>query len=420
MMTTTEAMGLQPSLTKSDLPRTQPKVLIIGSEDVDARIELMRGLASDFDVAAAGTNPAQAQAFARHGFRYFNYPLGRGLGPCSDAVGFMALWRLLATHRPDIVHAFDTKPGVYGCLAAKLAGVPVVVSTVTGLGSLYASDGRSSVLVRGIYEQLQKLTSRCNNLTIFQNSRDREEFVDRRIVPRLRAALIAGSGVSTQRFDPEQISQSDRQQTRSALGIPDGATVVTMISRIIRSKGVEEYVAAARHVKQRVPGAHFLLVGPADKDSLDSFRQEELTEFSHIVNWPGPRRDIAGVLSASDLFVLPSYYREGIPRVLLEAAAMGLPLVTTDSPGCSDVVVDGVNGLLTPPRDPAALSGAIEKLLGQPDLRHCFGRVSRQRAVELFDIGVVVAKTRLHYLEMLARKKQGCGRLNARLEPASN
>ena len=150
---------------------------------------------------------------------------------------------------------------------------------------------------------------------------------------------------------------------RASLGIPPDAPLVTMVARVIRSKGVEDFVAAAQQVRLRQPATHFLLVGPADKDSVDSFRLDELAEFGRIVHWPGARRDIPCVLAASDLFVLPSYLREGIPRVLLEAASMGLPLVTTDSPGCNDVVADGVNGFLTPLRDPAALSQAIQRLL---------------------------------------------------------
>ena len=402
----------------SDNPHFRPKVMIIGSEDVHARIDLMHGLAREYDVAAAGTNPRLASIFADHGFRYFHYPLTRGLGPCSDVVAFAALCRLLSDFRPDIVHAFDTKPGVYGCLAARLVGVPVVVGTVTGLGSLYADDD-SSPIVRGVYERLQRLTSQYADLTIFQNRRDREEFVARRVVPANKAALIPGSGVATDLLDPAKFSDADREEVRASLGIPADALLVTMVARVIRSKGVEEFVAAAQMVRQSLPGVQFLLVGAADKDSVDSFDAHELAEIGRAVIWPGPRRDIPQVLAASDLFVLPSYLREGIPRVLLEAASMGLPLVTTDSPGCSDVVENGVNGILTPPRDRAALSQAILDLLGRPDVRQRFGQESRQRAVERFDLSVVVDETRRHYRELLERKTRRAGRNAARSMPVS-
>ncbi len=392
------------------MQRNRARVLIVGGEDVHARIDLMRGLAGDYAVAAAGSDPNLAPAFARAGFPYFAYPLTRGVGPLGDSSAFLALWRLMRAYRPDVVHAFDTKPGVYGCLAARLAGVSVVVGTVTGLGSLYGDDGRGSPAVRWVYEILQRLTSRFSDRTVFQNRRDLEEFVARRVVPAGKAALIAGSGVATDVLDPARIADAERRAVRASLVIPADAPLVTLVARVIRSKGVEEFVAAARQVRQQRPGTQFLLVGPADRDSVDSFRADELAEFGRVVTWPGPRRDVPQVLAASDVFVLPSYLREGIPRVLLEAAAMGLPLVTTDTPGCNDVVEDGVNGFLTPPRDPAALGRAVLTLLDRPELCRRFGAESRRRAVERFDLAVVVRETRRHYRELLARKTRGTRR----------
>jgi glycosyltransferase involved in cell wall biosynthesis len=381
-----------------------PRALILGGEDVHARIPLMRGLADSFSVAAAGTAPTLAMAFQRAGFRYFPYQLSRGLDPLADLSALASLWRLLRRFRPQVVHAFDTKPGVYGCLAARLARVPVIVGTVTGLGSLYEGDSPSARLSRGFYERLQRLTSRCTDRTVFQNRDDLQEFLARRVVPAEKAALILGSGVPTNVLDPARISESQRQAVRTSLGVPSGALLVTLISRVIRTKGIAEFVAAAQGVRQRFPKANFLLVGPADKGSLDSFSGPELAEFGRKVIWPGARQDIPAILAASDLFVLPSYLREGIPRVLLEAASMGLPLVTTNTPGCNEVVADGVNGFLVPVRDVAALTHAITRLLEQPDLRRRFGQVSRQRAVERFDLAVIVAQTRQLYLDLLARK----------------
>jgi glycosyltransferase involved in cell wall biosynthesis len=388
----------------SDGTLCRPKVLIVGSEDVDARIELMHGLTGRYTLAAAGTRLELASRFADSGFAYYPYPLGRGVGPVGDVRAVAALLRIVKEFRPQVVHAFDTKPGVYGCLAARLAGVPVVVGTVTGLGSLYGDVGLGSKLVRGVYEVLQRLASRFADRTVFQNRDDREEFVRRQVVPETKAALIAGSGVATDRFDPARVTETRRRALRTSLGIAEAAPLVTMVSRVIRSKGVEEFVGAAKLVRPQLPEARFLLVGPADRDSVDSFSAGELDELRRFVTWPGPRQDIADVLAASNLFVLPSYLREGIPRVLLEAAAMALPLITTNSPGCNDVVEDGVNGCLIPPRDTAALARALVRLLGAPERRQQFGQVSRQRAVEWFALGVVVEQTHRLYSDLLARK----------------
>jgi glycosyltransferase involved in cell wall biosynthesis len=251
---------------------------------------------------------------------------------------------------------------------------------------------------------LQRLASRYADQTVFQNRDDRDYFVTRRVVAAGKSTIIAGSGVRTDVLDPARFSGEQRRQARVSLGVPAGALLVTMISRVIRSKGVEEFVAAAEQVRQRLSAAHFLLVGPADSDSIHAFTAGEMARFGSIVNWAGPQSNVAAILAASDLFVLPSYLREGIPRVLLEAASMGLPIVTTRTPGCAEVVEDGVNGLLTPARDPAALAGAILHLLDRPDLRGQFGQRSRQRAVEQFDLSVVVDRTRALYKELLARR----------------
>jgi glycosyltransferase involved in cell wall biosynthesis len=380
-----------------------PKVLIVGGPDVDARLDLMRALADEFAPAAAGNAPGLAPAFAAAGFPYFYYPLA-GPTPVADLRALHALVRLLRRVRPRLVHAFDARPGVYGCLAASLAGVPAVVGTIPGLGSLYVGGGPARRALRAVYEGLQCRASRRSDLTLFQNRDDLEELVARRVVPRDRAAVIPGSGVRTDLLDPALVPEADRRRVRASLGIPADALLVTMVSRVIRTKGVAEFAAAARDLRRRVPGSHFLLVGAADTDSVDRLSPGELAGLAEAVHWPGPRRDVPQVLAASDLFVLPSYLREGIPRALLEAASMGLPLVTTDTPGCKEVVEDGVNGFLVPARDAGALGRAVLTLLGDADLRRRFGRCSRQRAVSLFDLSVVAGQTRAVYRELLAKK----------------
>jgi glycosyltransferase involved in cell wall biosynthesis len=330
--------------------------------------------------------------------------MGRGPNPLTDLRAFLALWRLIGRARPAVVHAFDTKPGVYGCLAARLAGVPAVVGTVPGLGSLYVGNGPVRRVLRGVYERLQWLASRAADVTVFQNREDADEFLARGVVSPDKDRLIPGSGVRTDLLDPAILSGRQRREARAALNVPPDAVLVTMVSRVIRSKGVTEFAAAAEEVRRRHPEAHFLLVGPADANSVDGFKPAELTQITGAVNWAGPRRDVPRVLAASDLFVLPSFYREGIPRALLEAASMALPLITTDSPGCNQVVEDGVNGFLVPVRDAAALGQAIVRLVAGPELRRRFGQVSRRRAVERFDLSVIAAQTRALYRELLARR----------------
>jgi len=382
----------------------RPTVMLVGGPDVDSRIELMRELGGDFDLVAVGTAAEQQSVFHEAGFAYQIYPLNRRVNPYADLRTVLFLTRLFRRYRPDILHAFDTKPCVVARLAARLAGVPVVVGTLPGLGSLYANGGIAIQATRVIYEQLQRIACHLSDLTIFQNHEDALEFVDRRIVPSARSSVIPGSGVSTDLFDPAKVSESDRQRVRAELGVPADALLITMVSRLIRSKGVVEFSAAANQVQENHPKVKFLIIGPEDHESLDRLTPSELAQITQVVAWPGVRKDIRAVLAASDIFVLPSFLREGIPRALLEAASLGLPIVTTDSPGCNQVVEHGVNGFLVPVRDPVTLAQAIAHLIAEPEMRRRFGRASRRRAVAHFDLPKIASQIRSIYRELLAGK----------------
>ena len=382
----------------------RPKVLLVGGPDIDARLELMHHLKDTFSISALGSLPTLHDRFLAEGFVYSSYRLGRQVNPLLDLWTLGQLVFMLSRLKPQIVHTFDTKPGVWARLAARLAGVPVIIGTLPGLGSLYASDNLKTRIVRIVYQRLQSLACRISDHTIFQNHEDARQFIAAGIVPEQKATVILGSGVSTDLYNPAQVSDLKQAKLRAELDIQPLEIVVTMVSRLIRSKGVLEFMAAAQEVDLRFPDAHFLLIGPEDDDSLDRLNSSELIQLKRAITCPGPRGDIPAVLAVSDIFVFPSAYREGIPRVLLEAASMGLPIVTTDSPGCNEVVEHGVNGYLVPVRDSAALSQAITRLIELPEMRQRFGRISRQRAVERFDLSIVADQMRSLYMQLLARK----------------
>jgi glycosyltransferase involved in cell wall biosynthesis len=378
--------------------------MLVGGPDVDARIELMRELDGDFRLVAVGTAPELQSHFQEAGFAYENYPLKRRVNPPADLRTLVSLTCLFRRHRPDIVHSFDTKPCALARLAARFAGVPVVVGTLPGLGSLYVNDGIATRATRFIYEWLQRIACHRADLTIFQNHEDAREFLDRGIVPAGRSTVVPGSGVNTDFFDPTKISKPERDQVRTELRVHSDALLITMVSRLIRSKGVLEFAAAAEQVHELHPEVKFLIVGPEDNESLDRLTSSELAQITQFVTWTGVRNDICAVLAASDIFVLPSFLREGIPRVLLEAASLGLPIVTTDSPGCNEVVEHGVNGFLVPIRDQAALAQAIVRLVENPEMRRRFGQASRQRAVAHFDLSRIASQIRSIYRQLLAQK----------------
>jgi len=250
---------------------------------------------------------------------------------------------------------------------------------------------------------MQTLACRISDLTIFQNRDDLRQFVLAKIVQRKKSQIIYGSGVNTTFFDPDTITRQQHQSIRDEFGVPSDGLLITMITRLIRSKGVKEFSIAAGLVKNRYPNVIFLLVGPRDRDSGDSLADNELAYVKNHIYWAGARSDIVTILAASDFLVLPSFYREGIPRVLLEAASMRLPIITTNSPGCREVVEDGENGFLIPARNVEALADAIEALVKDKNQRQKYGLVSRKRVIQRFDLSVIANQTGNIYLDLLAK-----------------
>ena len=387
----------------------KPTCLIVGGPDVDARIDLAEQLVDEYEIMIAGSEGDLRERFDQEGIAYWVYTMKRGVNPFFDIFMVVQLIRIFYKVRPTIVHTFDTKPGVFARLAARLAGVPVVIGTLPGLGSLYAGDDLRTRVVRSIYQPLQRLACHLSDLTIFQNSDDALLFTRAGIVPSKKVAVISGSGVDTNRFDPARVRDAQRNELRTSLGISEKDILVMMISRLIRPKGVMDFALAAEAVQGRYPNVHFILVGPDDNESVDALSPDELARLKKTVSWLGVRRDISELLVITDIFVFPTFYREGVPRVLLEAASMGLPIVATRVPGCTEVVRHQVNGFLVSPRDVDALAEHIGILIEQPLMREGFGNISRQRAIAKFDVSVIANQTASIYKRVLLEKglKQG-------------
>lgn len=380
-------------------------ILIVGGPDVDSRIPLMQHL-DDFQITAVGSGDDLKKRFAQAGFQYFHYSLYRGVNPLIDLFTLWRLVRLFRLLRPHIVHTFDTKPCVWGRLAARLAGVPNIIGTLPGLGSLYSRNDLRTRLIRKIYEPLQKLACHFSDLTIFQNPEDVELFINKGITSKHKTSVIAGSGVDTLHFNPQRFI-ADQQHTRISLGLSDSCLVITMVSRLIKSKGLLEFAQAAQSIQEKHSNIVFLLIGSEDNENMDALSSDEYDLIRKSVICLGMRHDIPELLTISGIFVLPTYYREGIPRVLLEAAAMGLPIIATQVPGCTEVVKDNLNGFLVPVHDNFALEKAMEKLISNPSLRKRFGQESRRLAVSQFDISIVTEQTASIYKKLLTQAKNG-------------
>lgn len=374
----------------------KPKVLLVGGPDVDLRIALIQRLRADFDVVALGTSHACADRFAAAGLRFQHYPMTRNASPLQDLRALHALYRWMRAERPALVHTLDTKPTVWGRLAARAARVPVVIGTIPGLGMLYSHDDRPAQWVRTLYEPLQGLACRLSDMTVFQNPEDLDLLVSRRVAVAHKSMLIHGSGISTDQFRPTSdatAALADRLATRRELGIGAEDVAVLLVTRLTRSKGVLDYAAAARLAGKKTARLQFLLVGPQDCGAADALTDGELAEVAASVRWLGERRDVPRLLAACDVFACPTYYGEGVPRALLEAAASGLALVASDVPGCRAVVVHGRSGMLVPPRQPGELALALVDLARDAPRRERLGAAARQVVEERFDLDVIAAAT---------------------------
>ncbi len=377
------------------------RVWIVGSYYLELRLPFMQRLRDcGWEVAAVG-QADQHELFRDHGFAFHRYPVNRSLNPIADYRAYRSLVNLLERHRPDIVHAVNTKPGLLAPKAAARANIAGVVRTITGLGVAFSSDSTLARVMQFAYRGMQRGAAKATATTVFQNADDRDYFFRHRLADPAHSELVPGSGIDVEEFRRRRSDPCALDELRSELGV-QGKTVVTMVSRIIGSKGVREFVQAAADVRRRHPDAAFLLVGEALRGP-DGIPAQWLDEQSGHVRYLGQRDDIADLLAISDIFVLPSYFREGIPRVLLEAGALELPLITTDMPGCREVVTDGASGIVIPPRDSAAIARSVELLLEHPSLRQKMGAASRQRVEERFHLRHVASAYMDIYRRVLAQ-----------------
>ena len=377
----------------------RPRVVLVGGPDVDQRLDLMDHLRADFELQAVGSEPALGHRFSERGYAYRSYTLDRGFNLGADLRSALELARVFDELRPDLVHAFDTKPAVVARLAARRAGVAVIVGTLPGLGALWTYDTPPVRRRRAVFRVLHRLADRASAATVFQNRDDLDLFVDAGIVQRRRAVLIEGSGLALERF-PE-IGPRRRTEARRKLGLDADVPVVLAVTRLVRSKGLEELAAAAEAVSKRQPGVRFLVAGARDPEALDALSAEEVTALGRHLEFLGPRQDVPDLLAAADVFAFPSRYREGVPRALVEAAASGVPIVAAEGPGSSTVLTDEESGLLVPPGDSAALADAIERLLADLGLAILFSNRARQDARSRFAIDSIGELHRRLYRRLL-------------------
>lgn len=355
-----------------------------------------RAAGYDVHVATATENtPADIQTIKEAGFPFHPLPLSQhGTKLLSEVGTLRALYRLYRSLQPDIVHHVTIKPVIYGGIAARAAGVPAVVNMLTGLGYVFVDPGRKAALIRALAKPAYRVALAGDQTRlIFQNPDDRDTFVQHRLIDRARTVVIAGSGVDVSEFTPQPQ--------------PSGTPLVLFAGRLLWQKGIGAFVEAARALRGRAGSApaRFVIVGYPEPSSPYAVPPDTLDDWAAegVIEWWGKRTDMPNIFAQSSIVCLPSTYGEGVPKVLIEAAACARPLVATDVSGCREIARHEQNALLVPPDDVPALTTALARLIDDAALRERLGAQGRIIAEREFALELVVRQTFAVYDALLSR-----------------
>lgn len=386
------------------------KVLFVSNTGLSIyifRLGLMKVLRDkNIEVVAVGTEDGFSEKLKNEGFRFI--PLHnvnrKGKNPIEDIVLLLELFAIYKKEKPDFILHFRTKPNLYGTIAARLCNIKSIC-TITGLGYLFIKTRLLAKVAKALY----KIALSFAEKVVFQNPEDRNLFVRERIVDRQKTLLSPGSGIDTSYLTPKVCQDFQKDQK---------SVVFLLISRMIWDKGIAEFIEAARIVKQKNLFSEFWLLGPLDGGNPTAIPEDVLKgwESDGVARYLGPTDDVRPFICKSDVVVLPSY-REGTPRSLLEAMSMAKPVITTQTPGCDQVVDNGKNGFLVSVKDAMALADAMLKFIHlSDDDKKKMGVNSRAKAVKEFDESIVIdiyLKTALPFLSLIDDTEKSISRCAA-------
>jgi N,N'-diacetylbacillosaminyl-diphospho-undecaprenol alpha-1,3-N-acetylgalactosaminyltransferase len=364
------------------------------------RLSWMKALMKDgFCVYAVTPEGEYSEKFIEEGIKVIHYSIRReSLNPLKELKVIHNLYKIFKSEKFGLLHTFTIKPNIYGSIAGKLSGVPVIINTVTGLGYIYTVDNFKTRFLRIMSNLLYRICFRISKKIIFQNA---DDFMQLKsiISDSKKVVIIEGTGVDTRYFSQEAVNRTDIESMRNGIG-SDGKLVITMIARLYWSKGIREFVDAAQALMKTYKNLLFLVVGWIDKGNPDAI-PEEFIKMNHgaQIKFLGKREDIREILFLTDIYVLPSY-REGLSRTILEAMSMGKAVVTADVAGCRDAVENEANGLLVKAKDSKSLMNAIEKLILDNMLREKMGKIGREKVIKYFSNEIVVNKILQLYKEL--------------------
>jgi len=394
-----------------------PSIMLIGGEDIHFRIPYMHMLRENgFRVVAVGSAPQPK--IEAEGFAYHLYPLERALAPFADLRALRALRRIIAAERPSIVHAFDTKPGFLVPMAMIGLKGPAALRTITGMGAIFSEDTARTRILRVVYRLLHRIARVRVDFTVFQNTTDMEFFTQKRLVRKNEFALIRGSGVPIPDWGAQ--AADVRSEKRRSLGVGQGDFVFLMVARLVRQKGVADALAAAKGVLPKNANARFIFVGPSGDNEPDGVDVKDFDDPNGQILYLGRRSDVAKLLVACDVFVLPTKYREGVPRALLEALATEKPAIVSDMPGCADPILDANAGWVVPTGDVQALAEAMSDALARDKSElHSMGQRGKAEIAQHYALGTVVSQILDVYGRFSPPKQDASGVINHAEERAS-
>lgn len=336
-----------------------------------------------FEVLAVSADGPEVSDLRAEGIPHVVVPMSRAITPFADLIALFRMYAVIRRFRPDIIHTHTPKAGLIGLLAARLAGVPVRFHTVAGLPLMGLSGWRYRLLIL-----TERFTYQCAT-EVLVNSFSLRSYIDREITKGKLSLTVLGNG-SSNGIDTEYFSRHTEVMTaasriRRSLSIPEAAPVCCFIGRVVRDKGISELILAFDQVRERHLDLQLLLVGPLEpeRDPLTASEAARINAGNGIHS-VGYQEDVRPWLAAADVFVFPSY-REGFPNVVLQAGAMGLPVIATDINGCNEIVEEGSSGWLVPVRDGKALAAAMEQSLSDPQGLIEKGQLGRKRVVERYD-----------------------------------
>ena len=382
-----------------------PHVLYVGGDDHQLRIPFMLFMRDcGFRVTAAGSG--DSTPFRSAGLDFHPFHFERHISPLADRTAVRTLSMMLRDLKPDLAQSFDTKPNLLLPLAARAVGQPGIVRTITGLGWVYSSRSALALFTRPILRVLHRVAGQSTDATVFE-IHDDLAFFERHRMTRKNGLVIpaGGGGVDVEGFRRALTESAPAGQLRDELGLGTSPVIIT-VARMTRGKGIPTLLKAAALVHRAQPDVRFLLVGPRESEGPLAVTQAEIDRHAPYVIATGPRPDVPALLRLADVFAFPTAHGEGVPRVLLEAALAGVPIVSTSMPGCCEVIHDGWNGFLVPPHDADSLAAKIFELLRDRKSAGTMAARAEGLAAQKFGLRMIVARYAELYAELLAQNSR--------------